>query len=165
TGHYYLKNLPIGNYTLKAFAVGYKEEMQEVTIEKGKTQELNFSLEEDAVLLNNVVVSANKNETNRKEAPTLVNVITPKLFENTNSSCLADGLGFQPGVRVESNCQNCVFQQVRINGLEGTYSQILIDSRAVSSALANVYGLEQIPVNMIERVEVVRGGGSALFGS
>ena len=75
------------------------------------------------------------------------------------------GLSYQSGLRVESNCQNCGFPQVRINGLEGPYSQILIDSRAISSALAGVYGLEQIPVNMIERVEVVRGGGSATFGS
>jgi len=92
-------------------------------------------------------------------------VITPLLFENTNSSTLAQGLSYIPGLRVESNCQNCGFQQVRINGLEGPYSQILIDSRAIFSSLAGVYGIEQIPTNMIERVEVVRGGGSALFGS
>ena len=66
---------------------------------------------------------------------------------------------------MENNCQNCGFPQVRINGLEGPYSQILINSRPVVSALSGVYGLEQIPVNMIERVEVVRGGGSALFGA
>ena len=54
---------------------------------------------------------------------------------------------------------------MRINGLEGAYSQILIDSRPIFSSLAGVYGLEQIPASMIERVEVVRGGGSALFGA
>ena len=54
---------------------------------------------------------------------------------------------------------------MRINGLDGPYTQILIDSRPVFSALAGVYGLEQIPANMIERVEVMRGGGSALFGA
>ena len=75
------------------------------------------------------------------------------------------GTKFQPGVRVETNCQNCGFQQVRINGLDGPYTQILIDSRPIFSALSGVYGLEQIPANMIERVEVMRGGGSALFGS
>ena len=68
-------------------------------------------------------------------------------------------------MRVENNCQNCGYQQVRINGLDGPYTQILIDSRPIFSALAGVYGLEQIPANMIERVEVMRGGGSALFGS
>lgn len=82
-----------------------------------------------------------------------------------NSTDLAKSLNFQSGLRVENNCQNCGFPQVRINGLEGPYSQILINSRPIISALSGVYGLEQIPVNMIERVEVVRGGGSALFGA
>ncbi|MGN0189865.1 MAG: TonB-dependent receptor plug domain-containing protein, partial [Candidatus Cryptobacteroides sp.] len=71
----------------------------------------------------------------------------------------------QPGVRIENNCQNCSYQQVRINGLDGPYTQILIDSRPIFSALAGVYGIEQIPANMVDRVEVMRGGGSALFGS
>ena len=165
TGHYYLKNLPVGTFKLVASAVGFKPIEQEVTLESNKSLEINFEIEEDQIMLESVVVSANRNETNRKEAPTIVNIISPKIFENTNSVCLAQGLNFQPGLRVETNCQNCGFQQVRINGLEGPYSQILIDSRPIFSSLANVYGIEQIPVNMIERVEVVRGGGSAIFGS
>ena len=91
--------------------------------------------------------------------------MSAKLFETVNSTDLAKSLNFQSGLRVENNCQNCGFPQVRINGLEGPYSQILINSRPIISALSGVYGLEQIPVNMIERVEVVRGGGSALFGA
>jgi len=67
-------------------------------------------------MLESVVVSANRNETNRKEAPTIVNIISPKIFENTNSVCLAQGLNFQPGLRVETNCQNCGFQQVDYSG-------------------------------------------------
>jgi len=81
------------------------------------------------------------------------------------SVTLSEGLNFTPGLRMENNCQNCGFSQVRMNGLEGPYTQILINSRPVFSGLAGVYGLELIPVNMIERVEVVRGGGSAMFGS
>ena len=66
---------------------------------------------------------------------------------------------------METNCQNCGFTQVRLNGLEGAYTQILLNSRPVFSSLLGVYGLEQIPTNTIERVEVVRSGGSALYGS
>jgi outer membrane receptor for ferrienterochelin and colicins len=91
--------------------------------------------------------------------------INPKLFERMQSVTLSEGLNFTPGLRMENNCQNCGFSQVRMNGLEGPYSQILINSRPVFSGLAGVYGLELIPVNMIERVEVIRGGGSAMFGS
>lgn len=165
TGHYYLKNLPLGKFTLEVRYMGYQTQTTEVVLEKGKTYEINFELEPDNVSLNEVVVSANRNETLRRLAPTLVSILDTKTFERTNSVCLADGLCFQPGLRVENDCQNCGFTQVRMNGLDGAYSQILIDSRPVFSSLAGVYGLEQIPANMIERVEVVRGGGSALFGA
>lgn len=165
TGHYYLKNLPEGKFTLVMKSVGFKTIEKVIVSKKGKTLEINFQTEEDAVSLDGVVVSANRNETTRRLAPSLVNVLDTKVFERANATSLADGLNFQPGVRVENNCQNCGFQQVRINGLEGPYTQILIDSRSIFSALTGVYGLEQIPANMIERVEVMRGGGSALFGS
>ena len=165
SGHYYLKNLPLGTYIVRVNGIGYRSVEHSVTLTKGKTIELNFEIEEDIIQLETVVVSANKNETSRRETPVVVNVMTPKLFENTNSVCLAQGLNFQPGLRVESNCQNCGFQQVRINGLDGPYTQLLLDGKALFSSLTGVYGIEQIPVGMIERVEVLRGGGSALYGS
>lgn len=134
-------------------------------LEAGKTYEVNFSLEPESLSLDGVVVSATRNRTSRKMAPALVNVIDSRIFASTSSPTLAEGLTFQPGVRIENDCQNCGFTQARINGLDGHYSQILIDSRPIFSALAGVYGLEQIPASMIDRVEVVRGGGSALFGA
>ena len=117
------------------------------------------------VNLDDVVVSANKSAIKRKDAPVVVNVISAKLLEQVNAPDLAKTLSYQSGLRVENNCQNCGFPQVRINGLEGSYSQILINSRPVVSSLAGVYGLEQIPAAMVDRIEVVRGGGSALFGA
>ncbi len=165
TGHYFLKNLPTGKYTIVANVVGYKAKETEVVLEENKLLEINFEMEEDAVMLESVVVSSNKNDTQRKEASSIVNVLTPLTMENINAVTLAQGLNFQPGLRVETNCQNCGFQQVRINGLEGPYTQIMIDSRPLFSSLSGVYGLEHIPTNMIERVEIVRGGGSAIFGS
>ena len=165
TGHYFLKNLPEGEFMLEVSSIGYKTVTRKVVLKKGKTLEEDFEIEEDAVALDGVVVSANRSETTRRLASTLVNVVDLKLFEQTNSTTLAQGLSFQPGVRVESNCQNCGFQQGRINGLDGPYTQILLDSRPIFSALSGVYGIEQIPASMIERVEVMRGGGSALFGS
>lgn len=165
TGHYSLKNLPLGKFTIEAKFVGYQTQQFDIELKKGKTLEINFELEESNISLNEVVVSANRNETSRRLAPTLVSILDTKTFDRTNSPTIADGLNFQPGLRVENNCQNCGFTQVRMNGLEGAYSQILIDSRPIFSALTGVYGLEQIPATMVERIEVVRGGGSALFGS
>lgn len=165
SGHYFLKNLPVGTLTLEIKSMGYRTIQKNVTVKAGTSIELNFELDPDDVSLDEVVVSANRSETKRRLAPNLVSVVNSKLFETTQATCLAQGLNFQPGVRTEDNCQNCGFTQVRINGLDGHYSQILIDSRPVFSALNGVYGLEQIPANMIDRVEVVRGGGSALFGA
>lgn len=165
TGHYFLKNLPLGKFTIIASGIGYKTMEIEIETFPDKSLEVDFEIAEDFLMVEDIVVSANKNEINRKEAPSVVNIISPRLFENTNSVSISQGLNFQPGLRVEINCQNCGFQQLRINGLDGPYSQILIDSRAIFSSLAGVYGLEQIPANMVERVEVMRGGGSALFGS
>lgn len=154
TGHYYLKNLPEGKFKLTMKSLGYVTQTKEIRLKKGNTLEINFDAVEDAIALDGVVVSANRNETTRRMAPSLVNVLDTKTFETTHSPTLADGLNFQPGIRVENNCQNCGFQQVRINGLEGPYTQILVDSRPIFSALTGVYGLEQIPANMIERVEI-----------
>ena len=164
-GHYILEHLPVGTHTVVVSFMGYKTIEQEVTLKANNSIEMNFTLEENTRLMNDVVVSANRYEVNRKEAATIVNVLTPKVFTTTNSVNLAEGLNYQPGLRVENTCQNCGVNAVRINGLEGKYSQILIDSRPVFSSLAGVYGLEQIPVSMIDRVEVIRGGGSAIFGS
>lgn len=164
-GHYLMEHLPVGKHTIVVSFMGYKTIEQEVNLEANRSVEMNFTLEENSVLMRDVVVSANRYEVDRKEAATIVNVLTPKLFVTTNSVNLAEGLNYQPGLRVENTCQNCGVNAVRINGLEGKYSQILIDSRPVFSSLAGVYGLEQIPVSMIDRVEVIRGGGSAIFGS
>ncbi len=165
TGHFQLINLPEGTHIIQAAYIGYKPAEIQITIKKGETKEVNFELETDALGLEEVVVTGDRNVSNRTESSTIVNVISPKLFASTQSVTLSEGLNFAPGLRMENNCQNCGFSQVRMNGMEGPYSQILINSRPIFSGLAGVYGLELIPASMIERVEVIRGGGSALYGS
>lgn len=165
SGHYVFRDLTPGDYTLEASCPGYAKMTKTVSVGHGQTIEVNFDVSPDAFMLDQVVVTSSKSEVKRRESPSLVNVVSSKIFDRLGACSLADGLSFQPGVRVENDCQNCGFTQVRINGLDGHYSQILMNSRPVFSALAGVYGLEQIPANMIDRVEVMRGGGSALFGS
>jgi len=165
TGHYFLKNLPVGKHVIEAHSVGYDTVRREVVLRRGVSLEINLELSEQALSVGEVVVRADRGETIRKESPSLIHVLDSRLFETANAVCLADGLSFQPGVRVEDGCQNCGFAQVRINGLDGHYAQILLDSRPLFSALNGVYGLEQIPAGMIERVEIIRGGGSALVGA
>ena len=165
SGHYLLKDLPIGRQTIVFSYVGYEKAELPVNIIADKTVELKAVIHEETQQLESVVVTANRYATKRQEAATIVNVLSPALFENTAVSCVADALGFQPGLRVENTCSNCGKTDLRINGLQGQYTQILMDSRPVFSSMASVYGMEQVPAAMIDRIEVVRGGGSAMYGA
>lgn len=165
TGHFTVINAPVGIYILQASFTGYKTVEKLITTEKGKTIEADFELERDMLRLDEVVVTGSRYEQRRSESPTITSSLTPLLFSNLQALVLSEGLNFTPGLRMETNCSNCGFNQVRINGLEGPYSQILINGRPIFSGLAAVYGLELIPANMIDRVEVVRGGSSVLYGS
>ena len=165
SGHYYLKDLPIGRQTIVFSYVGYETEELPILLEADKTVELKAAIHEVSQQLNSVVVTANRYATKRQETATIVNVLSPKLFETTAVACVADALNFQPGLRVENTCSNCGKTELRINGLQGQYTQILMDSRPVFSSMASVYGLEQVPAAMIDRIEVVRGGGSAMYGA
>ena len=165
SGHYFLKNLPIGRQTIVFSFVGYETEELPVNIVENTTTELKAVIREISQQLNSVVVTANRYATKRQEAATIVNVLSPKLFETTAGACVADALNFQPGLRVENSCSNCGKTDLRINGLQGQYTQILMDSRPVFSSMASVYGLEQVPAAMIDRIEVIRGSGSAMYGA
>nr|WP_274704480.1 TonB-dependent receptor [Salinimicrobium profundisediminis] len=163
-GEFFMK-APLGHHEIILQAIGFKTVQKHLDVLNHDPQKLNFSLQEDVTGLDQVVISASRNGQLRHTAPVIVSVTSEKEFNAIQSISLSDGLNFQPGLRMETNCQNCGFSQVRMNGLDGAYSQILIDSRPVFSALNGVYGLDQIPANSIERIEVVRGGGSALYGS
>lgn len=165
TGHFFLKNLPEGTFTLVVQGMGYKPVEKVVELKKGKTIEVDLEIEEDLLNLEEIVVTGNRHAQKRIETPVIVNSISPELLGATQSTVLGEGLNFCTGLRYENDCQNCGFSQIRMNGMEGPYSQILINSRPIFSGLAGVYGLELIPANMLEKIEVVRGGGSVLYGS
>ncbi|MAD97828.1 MAG: TonB-dependent receptor [Flavobacteriaceae bacterium] len=161
---YYELELPEGTYTLYARSQGFRTLSKKIQL-NNSTLTINFELFEDLLNLDEVVVSATRNRVERKKAPVIVSTLSPRLLTATQSLSIADGLNYAPGVRVEANCQNCGFTQVRLNGLDGGYTQVLLNSRPVFTSLIGVYGLEQISTNIIEKVEVVRSGGSALYGS
>lgn len=163
-GTFVLKNLSSGHHVIRVQGIGYKPVEKEVSLSRGEEKKLHFEIQEDVFNLESAVVSANRNKQDRSETPVIISALTPKLFEQTESLDLTESLKFTPGLRTETSCQNCGVKQLRMNGLEGQYTQILINSKPLFSSLASVYGLEQIPSAMIERIEVVRGGGSALFG-
>lgn len=130
---------------------------------KSVTQD--FVLKEQSELLNQITITGTRTNKRQTNSPIIVDVINKVKLENVQACNLSESLNFQTGLRVETDCQTCNYTQLRMNGLAGGYSQILINGRPIFSPLTGLYGLEQVPANMIERIEVVRGGGSALYGS
>jgi outer membrane receptor for ferrienterochelin and colicins len=111
------------------------------------------------------VVTATRTRQGLDRVPVRTEVIRRADIEASSARTLADAVEFTTGVRVESNCQNCNFSQIRLLGLGGPYTQLLFDGQPTFSSLASVYGIEQIPAGLVERIEVVKGGGSALYGA
>jgi outer membrane receptor for ferrienterochelin and colicins len=165
-GEFILRRIPDGKFRLMITAVGYEPFYHTIEFEheEGDEMDIDVTMFGSIIYSGDVVVTATRSDKLYEDVPVKISVIDDKIFASTQSVALRDGLRFQPGLRVEANCQNCGYTQVRLNGLEGRYSQILIDSRPIFSSLNGLYGLDQIPANMIDRVEVVRGGGSSLYG-
>jgi outer membrane receptor for ferrienterochelin and colicins len=111
------------------------------------------------------VVTATRTRQGLDRVPVRTEVIRRADIDASSARTLADAVEFTTGVRVESNCQNCNFSQIRLLGLHGPYTQLLFDGQPTFSSLASVYGIEQIPAGLVERIEVVKGGGSALYGA
>lgn len=165
TGHYRIIDLPVGTHTVEASVLGYTTKQMSVTLERGKSIEVDFALEEDYLQMDAVVVTGDKQALTRREAGSVISAVTPKLLSATSAVTISEGLSFVPGLRMENNCQNCGFNQVRMNGMPGPYSQVLVDGRPIFGSVMGVYGMELVPANMVDRIEVLRGGGSSLYGS
>lgn len=165
-GKFTIDKIPFGNYQITASYIGYASLIKEFTIDKNNPEiNLDFNLTEQTMELECVVVTATKTPKRQTNSPVIVNVINSQTLTNVQACNLSEGLKFQPGLRVETDCQTCNYSQLRMNGLAGGYSQILINGRPIFSPLTGLYGMEQLPANMIDRIEVVRGGGSSLYGS
>ena len=164
-GKFIIKDIPVGEQEIVVSHIGYMEDAQVVNLKENKTIELNILLRPSLNELNEMVITGTRTDKQKNTSAIAVSTLSSKTLENTRSLNLAEGLNFQPGLRVEVNCQTCNYTQLRINGLGGAYTQLLINSRPIFNSLMGLYGLEQVSSDMIEKVEVTKGGGSALFGS
>lgn len=165
-GRYLIEDIPEGEWTVVVSFTGYISQKQIIKIIGSNSElKLDFDLEESQFSLDQIVVTGTKTFKRQTQSPVIVNVIDSKSLGDVQACSLSEGLRFQPGLRVETDCQTCNYTQLRMNGLGGGYSQILINGRPIFSPLTGLYGMEQVPTNMIDRIEVVRGGGSSLYGS
>ena len=110
------------------------------------------------------VSTGTRTERLAKDVPIRTELITPELFLSAGTRDLAAALEYMPGVRSEANCQNCGTAEIKMLGLGAGYNRLLFDGQPLFSGLASVYGFEQIPTSFVSRLEVVKGGASALYG-
>jgi len=115
--------------------------------------------------LNEVVISGTLKEVTKLESPVPVEVYTSKFFKANPTPSIFEALQNINGVRPQLNCNICNTGDIHINGLEGPYTMILIDGMPIVSGLSTVYGLSGIPQALIDRVEIVKGPASTLYGS
>ena len=134
-GHYRLRNVHEGRHQLMVRCIGYHDVSQEVHLTPGEHLELNIELKEDLLEMDAVVVTGDKEALRRRETSTIVNTVSPRILGAASARTISEGLTYIPGVRMENNCQNCGFNQVRLNGLAGEYTQILGDGYPIFSGL------------------------------
>jgi outer membrane receptor for ferrienterochelin and colicins len=163
---YCLAGLSVGGHVSLTISLdGFRSETRIIDVPpRGDAVSVDVTLQ-PAGFTDDVVVTATRTSRRLQDVPVRTEVVDKTLMRAIAARTLADAVEYTTGVRVESNCQNCNFSQIRLLGLEGPYTQILMDGQPVISSLAQVYGIEQIPARMIERIEIVKGGGSALYGS
>ncbi|MEB2363986.1 MAG: TonB-dependent receptor [Bryobacteraceae bacterium] len=164
-GETVFRGLTAGGWPVVASAESFFPNEARIALIAGQETVLTIELQRRPVVSETVVVTGSGTESLVQEAPIRTELITPRVVERQIKTTLAEA--FQAtisGVRTEMNCQNCGFMQLRMNGLEGPYTQILEDGLPSYSGVASVYGLEQVPAAFLDQIEVVKGGNSALYG-
>jgi outer membrane receptor for ferrienterochelin and colicins len=164
-GKYHLKNLNAGIYKIVVSTIGFRKQEKKIQLKENEKLIINFSLQEDDNQLNEVVISGTMKEVSKLESAVPVEVYSKAFFKANPTPSLFESLQNINGVRPQVNCNICNTGDIHINGLEGPYTMVLIDGMPLVSGLSTVYGLTGIPQSLIDRMEVVKGPASTLYGS
>ncbi|RYG50961.1 MAG: TonB-dependent receptor, partial [Chitinophagaceae bacterium] len=164
SGNYEMENIPVGTHTLEATFVGMQPMRKSVTIKDKASIRINFELKEDNSL-EEVVITGTLKAVTRSESAVPVEIYSTAFFKKNPTANIFEGLQTVNGVRPQFNCNICNTGDIHINGLEGPYTLVLIDGMPIVSGLSTVYGLSGIPNSMIDRIEIVKGPASSLYGS
>lgn len=162
-GQFFFQKLKPGKHVLTVSMTGYEAYKQPIHLRDSIT-DLQIELQPSSSL-DAVVVSGTMKAVTRLQSPIPVEVYSQKFFQKNPSPSVFESLSMVNGVRPQINCNVCNTGDIHINGLEGPYTMVTIDGMPIVSALSSVYGLFGIPAQMIERVEVVKGPASGLYGS
>nr|WP_315247829.1 TonB-dependent receptor [uncultured Flavobacterium sp.] len=164
-GYYSLGNIAVGNYTIQISQMGFQSLKKKIQVIKDSVQSYNFELTDNDNQLNEVVVSGTLKPVKRLESAVPVEVYSSVFFKKNPTPSIYDALQNINGVRPQLNCGVCNTGDIHINGLEGPYTLVLIDGMPIVSSLSTVYGLSGIPNSLVERIEIVKGPASSLYGS
>ena len=163
-GNYRIEDVKTGQWRVQVEAMGYRTVERSIRVEETNA-ELNITLDEDESSLEEIVVSGTMKEVSKLESPIPVEVYSSKFFRANPNPTIFESLQNINGVRPQINCSVCNTGDIHINGLEGPYTMVLIDGMPIVSGLSTVYGLNGIPQALIDRVEIVKGPASTLYGS
>jgi outer membrane receptor for ferrienterochelin and colicins len=164
-GFYSIQNLKPGTYTISASGVGLAGTTRQVILKEDEKLNVDIQLSEAKGNMDEVVITGTLKEVKRMESPVPVEVYSPAFFKKNPTPNIFDALQNVNGVRPQLNCNVCNTGDIHINGLEGPYTMVLIDGMPIVSSLSTVYGLSGIPNSLVERIEIVKGPASSLYGS
>ena len=163
-GNYILKDIPQGEYIIHFSFIGFKTQKKNIILYNETQLTININLDESQNL-NEVVVTGTLKAVSRLETPVPVEVYTATFLKKNPTPNIFEALQNVNGVRPQLNCNICNTGDIHINGLEGPYTMVTIDGMPIVSGLSTVYGLSGIPNSLIDRIEIVKGPASSLYGS
>jgi len=165
-GSYVLRDLPAGRYEVIITALGRESRRDIVTVTSGQSTTHNASLAQGSLLLSGVIVSATRTPTEANRVAATVNVLTAEQIETSPARESQDLLREMPGVELPrtSSLVGGTAQIVSIRGVDEGRTVVLFDGIPVTDAWGEWVDWGRVPKGMLDRVEVVEGGTSSLYG-
>ncbi|MBT3444601.1 MAG: TonB-dependent receptor [Flavobacteriaceae bacterium] len=152
----------IKNPKLLISYLGHKTQIKKIVSNTNDLGIIELELEDS---LEEIVISGTLKPVSKLDSPVPVEVYNHNFFRANPSPSIFEALENVNGIRPQLNCNVCNTGDIHINGQEGSYTMVLIDGLPIVSGLSTVYGLSGIPQSLIERIEIVKGPASTLYGS